>query len=207
MSDRLSLDVPEPVVPDDAWARLLAVLAGRSRPAHDAASVRLVSRVAAHACDVRLRPGRFELWQLSRGSHHQYRFESAAPVLHQLMKLLGVTRIAGPHVGLLQRTGLGSHFEAHQERAVWIVPDANEIELFVREAPKERGPRVAVPAPATGPWAVPAPCLRKEVSYAEANSPCPHCGDQPAFFRELPSQSALVCPSCGRSFGLRKSRF
>jgi hypothetical protein len=204
MSDRLSLDVPESVVPDEAWTGLLAVLTGRIRPAHDAASARLVSQIAAHPCDVRLRPGRFELWQLSRSRHHQYRFESAGPVLHQLMKLLGVARIAGPHVGLLQRTGLGSHFEAHQERAVWIVPVESEIELFVREAPKVRGPRVAVPAPATGPWAIPHPCTRQEVSYARASSSCPHCGGRPAFFRELPSQSALVCPNCGRSFGLRK---
>jgi hypothetical protein len=208
VSDRLSLDVVESDIPLSAWPHLLSVLNGSARPAHDTTSAKLVNKIATQPCDVRLRPGRFELWHLARCRHHQYKFEAAAPVLFQLMRLLGVTRVAGPHVGLMQRAGLGSHFPEHDERAVWIVPSANEIEIFVREAPSNvRGPHVALPAPSSGPWAVPVACTRNEVSYTRASSECPHCRTRPDFFRELPNQGALVCTNCGRSFAVRASRF
>jgi uncharacterized Zn-finger protein len=128
-------------------------------------------------------------------------------VLFHLMRLMGLSSVAEPHVALIQRAGLGSYFPDHEERALWIVPSPGEIEIFVREAPAQRGPRTGVPAPGTGTWAVPSACPRKETTFVNASFPCPHCKVHPRWYRELSAQGALVCPECGRSFVPRRSRF
>ncbi|MFT3921770.1 MAG: hypothetical protein QM778_04485 [Myxococcales bacterium] len=210
MSTRLSNvvgDTIDAAAPEQAWPQLQAVLNGGMRPPHDARAAKLVAHIALQPCDVRLRPGRFELWHLARCRHHEYPFGLAAPVVHHLMRLMGATRAVGAQVGLIQRAGLGSPFPEHEERAIWIVPNEREVELYVREAPPVRGPHVAMPAPSYGVWAVPPACTRNEPCFIPAQSACPHCKAKPDFFRELESQAALVCPTCGRSFPLRNSRF
>jgi hypothetical protein len=203
MPARVSLNFPEMNAAPAAWEALVLVLAGRRRPALDADSLKLVNLLMVAPCDVRLRPGRFELWRVARGGHHHYRSELAAPVVHHLMRRLGLARLEKACVGLLYRLGLGARFPECGARAVWLVPGRDEVEILVREAPEGPGPRVAVEAPLSGLWAVPQACPRPEPSWIRADRPCPHCQARPEVFRELPAQTALVCPQCGRSFDRR----
>lgn len=197
MSMRISLSSPEMNAPPDAWDHLLGVLRGVRRPALDARSFKLLKLITAAPIDVRLRPGCLEAWP-ERGGRHQYLSELAAPVVHHLMRRLGLPRADDARVGLLERVGLGASFGKAAPRAVWIVPGPDEVAIFLREAPSIRGPRVAEPVPASGPWALPRAYPHPEPDWVPVSRACPHCEASPALFRRL--GEAWVCPECGRSF-------
>jgi hypothetical protein len=199
MSQRVSLIEPEADAPPEAWDRLLEVLHGAYRPPLDERSLKVLKLITAAACDVRIRPGCFEMWPL-RGGRHQYLSELAAPVIHHLLRRLGLSRAENPYVGVIVRVGLGAKFGKPCPRAVWLVPHSDELQLFLRDPPA-RGPRVAIVIPSTGPWALPKACGHPEPHWVSAIRACPHCKATPPHFREI--GNALVCPGCGRSFDRR----
>ena len=200
MSLRVSLIEPEINPPPEAWERVVQVLRGGLRPMLDARALQVLKLIKTLPCDVRVRPGCFEMWP-ARGGRHQYLSELAAPVLHHLLRRIGLSQIAEARVGLIERVGLGAKFGKPTLRAVWLVPAPEETLVFLRDAPARRGPRMAMSVPADGPWALPAPYAHAEPSWISALRACPRCGSRPPHFREL--STALVCPACGRSFDRR----
>ena len=197
MSLRVSLVEPETNAPPELWQRVVDVLRGSCRPQLEPRSLKVLKLITALPCDVRLRPGCFEAWP-ERGGRHQYLSELAAPVLHHLMRRMGLSQVPEARVGLMERVGLGAKFGEPALRAIWIVPAEDEVQLLLRDAPRRRGPRVGMAVPATGPWALPLAYAHTEPHWVAALRACPHCAATPAQFREL--EAALVCPRCGRSF-------
>jgi rubredoxin len=175
----------------------MSVLRGAQRPPLDARALKLLKLITAAPIDVRVRPGCLETWP-ERGGRNQYVSELAAPVLHHLMRRLGLSRMQDARVGLIERAGLGASFGAARPRALWIVPGPDEVTIFLRDAPRRRGPRVAMAVPETGPWALPDAYAHPEPDWVPATRACPHCKTSPAIFRRL--DRAFVCPACGRSF-------
>jgi rubredoxin len=197
LSMRISLIGPETDPPPGAWEDLMSVLRGTQRPPLDARALKLLKLITAAPIDVRVRPGCLETWP-ERGGRNQYVSELAAPVLYHLMRRLGLSRIDDARVGLIERAGLGASFGAARLRALWIVPGPDAVMILLRDAPRRRGPRVAVPVPETGPWALPIAYAHPEADWVAATRACPHCKTRPSVFRRL--DRAFVCPECGRSF-------
>lgn len=197
MSTRISLSCPETAAPPGAWDDLLAVLRGAHRPPLDVRAHKLLKLITAGPVDLRARPGCLETWP-ERGGRNQYLSELAAPVIHHLMRRIGVSRVEDARVGLLERVGLGASFGSFHRRALWIVARPDQVEVFLRAAPSRHGPRVAMPVPEAGPWALPARYEHPEPDWIAATHACPRCSASPAFFRRL--EAAFMCPECGRSF-------
>jgi predicted RNA-binding Zn-ribbon protein involved in translation (DUF1610 family) len=207
MSDRVSMDTLEADATALAWQSVQSVLDGSMRPAIDPTAVKLVQQLITTPCDIRIRPDCFELWHATRAHHETHPAVLAAPVLHHLMRLMTLPRLTEPHVVVLERPGLGATFPDERERAVWVLPSSEQVEILIRRVRPGAGPRAGMPVPDDGPWALPPACPRNERAFVAAAFPCPHCGVQPARFQQLDDGSSFLCPECGETFVPRISRF
>jgi hypothetical protein len=206
MPDSVVTEAAEQDTLASVWNDIQKVLAGAQRPSVDAGVVKLVEMLTDRPCDVRISPAGFESWHVIRPYYTQLRFEQAAPVLHYVMRLLGLTQASAPRVGVIERVRLGAHFPERKARAIWLLPEARQIELRIRKAPWQRA-HVGVAVPKAGIWAPPAAFPRNQGAYVAAAFPCPRCHVLPEQFLELPNRAGFSCPACEKSFVPRISWF
>lgn len=206
MPDSVVTEAAEQNARAKAWNDAQQVLAGAQRPSVDTEVVKLVETLTERPCDVRMSPAGFESWHVLRPYYTQLRFEHAAAVLHYVMRLLSLTQASAPRVGVIERTRLGAHFPERKARAIWVLPEARQIELRIREAPSQCA-HVGVPVPKAGIWAPPTAFPRNQGGYVAATFPCPHCHVLPEQFFELPDRTGFSCPVCEQTFVPRISWF
>ena len=161
--------------------------------------------------DVWIAPATFDIYSEFSDRPRSQVFPALAPaVMSTLMRAMGIARLNGATVGLVQNHRvLGAFF--CRRSAVWIVPTAARIRIAVRPIPDHVDiDGLPMPISSEGSWSLPAllpnepPRPRRYLDNVD-KWPCPHCGEAPVRFRVLRCD-ALVCLECGRSSNSRLAR-